>query len=171
MANTPSYLAKNQFVGPIELDFGNYENFNEFAYYIEQKYMVKLLGDDLKLALQASPETTKYANLLNGVEYEHSDGQTYDMKGIKEMLKWFFYYHFVIEEEDENTQADPQQAYIRAVNGVKFIKNRKTIRAFNRGVDLYDEVIKYIDHINGVTANTYDDWIYETLEKINSFGI
>jgi hypothetical protein len=50
---TPLYLAKNDFLkvgtgGSLLIDFGNYEDFNNFAAEIEKKYLTKLFGVALR---------------------------------------------------------------------------------------------------------------------------
>jgi len=172
MANTPAYLAKSQFVGQLHLDFGNYVHFNEFAYDVEQDYLLKLLGYEIKSLLEASPSTEKYANILNGCEWTDTNGVLKKQRGFKEMVKYFFYYRFRIEEEDPRTKSgDPTEAYIKAVSGAKHILNKRIIRNYNRGVIIFNEIIEYMTYIEGQTSDTYENWSYETLEESNSFGI
>ena len=87
------------------------------------------------------------------------------------MLKCFFYYHFVLEEEGKETQSDPTTAYVEAINGKKDIKNRQVLRAWNLGVEIFDETIAYMEKIESDTPDTYGEWIYETLNEDNEFGI
>ena len=173
---TPSYLAKSQFVGDIHLLFGNYEDFNDFAVNIEKKYLQKLLGFNHYYEIYiAGNKDQKYVNLRDGIEagYEDRDGYQQELRGFKEMLKYFFYFHYVIEVQTERTlSGDPQEAYIKMVGGSKQSANVRLCNAWNTGVKYYNQLVDYMIITEDNTPDTYEDWVYDdTLTNINTFGI
>ena len=175
---TPAYLSKTQFIGRIGLQIGNYDDFNNYAYDIEQMYLLKLLGFQQKREYEVDNADgtlqSKYEYIISGIlaGYEDQNGVLRQLKGFREMVKWFFYFHFVTEQQDPRTlSGDPQEAYIQAVNGSKNVMNRRVISAYNQGVDYYNEIVDYMTYIESETPDTYENWEYEELKKINIFGI
>lgn len=177
---TPFYLAESQFTGRIRIDFGNYADFNDFAADIEQEYMQKLLGYRIYKTIadyengMALGLDDKYGVLIEGDRdgWTDDDGVLRRLSGLKEMLKWFFYVHYLTEDHDARTvSGDPQEVYIKTVNGARHVFNQKIVKAWNRAVDLYYEIVDYMEYIESGTPDTYEDWDYEELEYINNFGI
>ena len=83
---TPKYLAISQFVGKIELMLGNYPQFDDFAVWVEKKYIDKLLTYEYRVQLfkydLTGDEKQIYDYLLEGF----TSGWVNDAGILKEMV-------------------------------------------------------------------------------------
>jgi hypothetical protein len=163
---TPSYIAKTDFQkvgtgGSLLIDFGNYEDFDNFAYEIEQKYMTKLFGVYLR----------NIVDLKSGQSW--TDGTNYyEHHGTTAMIQQFFYFHYYTDiEMSVKTSSDAATAYIKTVEGVRHLSNRRMIAAYNKGVDYFNELVDYINYRISEGSTDYPGFATEKMTYINIFGI
>jgi len=177
MAN-PVFLTKAQFTGQVEIDFGNYDEFNQFAIEIEKKYAFELFGYEMgrdilnKLAalqLVYSGTDDYWTDLRLSNPYRAKN-----LEGFAAMVKYFFYFEFITRVQDKRTlSGDPQEAYVRSIQGERHIKNNHLVMVWNEGVRCWNEIVDYCGYQVDYESNTdYNRWPY-TAEKetINTFGI
>jgi len=163
---TPSYIAKTDFLkvgtgGSLLIDFGNYEDFDNFAYEIENKYLTKLLG----VYLRGTVPPILGASWTVGSDY-------FEQHGTTAMIQQFFYFHYYTDiEMSTKTSSDAATAYIRTVEGVRHLSNRRMIAAYNKGVDYFNELVDYINYRISEGATNYPGFATEKMTYINIFGI
>jgi hypothetical protein len=164
---TPSFIKKTDFQkvgtgGSLLIDFGNYEDFDNFAYEIEQRYLTKLFGVYLR----------NIVGTLAGISWT-DDGVTYhEVHGKAAMLRCFFYFHYFTEiEMSRKTSSDPGDAYMKAVDGTRAVFNQRMINAYNKGVDYFNEIVDYLNYQNSLDPTAYPNFSTAKMEYINSFGI
>lgn len=121
----------------------------------EELVLKDLLGDDLYLKFKNdgydSPTRQRYIDLLNGVVYADSNNSDYnvDFKGMKDMLRFFVFYYYLINQPYQNTMIGTVKGVSRnAENPARDIVNSLAFSRYNKGVELYDGVIKFVEHEN-----------------------
>jgi len=175
---TPKYLAVSQFVGKIELMLGNYPQFDDFAVWVEKKYIDKVLTYEYRVKLFKDQfdhvdEEALYGRILNGLTsgWTNEAGILVEMVGIKEMLKWFFAYEFLTTKTDQrNKESNAETVYINKISGARDSANLDIVGIWNQGVEYYNQIVEYLTKQKSDT-DYFDNWTYVKLEKINSFGI
>jgi len=133
--------------------------FNDFAFDVEKEILrgvdstdFGLLGDEEYINLQTDlnangvPQTSKYTNLVNGVNYVSSNGKNTIFCGIKVMLSYFVYSEYVKRNRLANVQSGTvKMAYENSeLAEIKNVRYEAHLR-WNKGVDLFNgEVYDYI---------------------------
>lgn len=177
---TPTFLATSQFVGDIEIDFGNKSDFNNIAYQFEQDTLKEMLGSNLKYVfLNSMPEELSdvYNDLKDGLSenFTAADGYEYEMHGITAALKYLFFGYYMKHYHNELARTDNvEQAYIESVNGTRNAFNMRIVKMHNKGVNYYTEVQRYIEYLidkNNIEYLSIDYFEPETKEHINIYGI
>jgi hypothetical protein len=90
------------------------------------------------------------------------------------MLIYFFYFEFITRVQDKRTlSGDPQEAYVRSVQGERHIKNNHLVTIWNEGVRCWNEIVDYINYqVDQESNDNFEFWPYtEKKETINTFGI
>lgn len=180
MATAPYFISEDQFVGLVNLDFGKEEFPSSFAIEVEENICINLLGYDLWTALIADlsdlnvPNTQKYRDLVDGISTGYTDNSEYlkRLKGIKEMLKYFFFATYQSYLQSHQTQIGEFE--FSAENSIKSGSglNNKFVYAYNLGVVYYYELINFINYKNSSEGQDYyNNFHYELKCKTNVFGI
>ena len=152
----------NDYIGYTALapsPLANDPSFGNFVFDIEKRILrgdgytdCGLLGDQVYIALLAdldadnNPQTQKYIDLINGVNYLDSNGQITIFSGIKKMLTLFVYSEYIKNNAYQQTIAGTVQPEI--INSI--IAERKELdhrahQRWNNGVTMYNgEVYDYI---------------------------
>ena len=180
MATAPYFISEAQFVGEINLDFGKTGFDSTYAAEVEEEVLTNLLGLELYLALVAdldasnNPQTDKYTYLVDGIAAGYSDTTSIlkRLKGIKEMLKYFFYCSY--QSRNQSSQTTIGEIELESVNATKAKQSLYSlyVSAYNKGVVLYYELINYITYKNGAEGDDYyDGFYYQELDEMNIFGI
>jgi hypothetical protein len=159
------YLSKHLFEqhgGRLQIDFGNKDDFDNFAEEIELKYLTKLYGVQYRLTRQ-----------VGGLSYPDSSGVYYEVHGEEAMLKSFFYFHYITECQGAKVlSGSAEEAYMTAVNGTKEMIQSNLVKSYNQGVDYFNEIVDYINYTNSVDPTAYPDFNTNKItEKLNIFGI
>ena len=174
---TPSYLTTSVFVGEINITFGTSSKFNDFAAELEVDYINKLLGYELyqEFTDRISEGDDKWGYLRDGLPkgYSDSNGDVHRLRGITVMLKYFFYYHYILDQQSTATSVgDVQFGVQNAEQSAHSYTTKKLIHAYNKGVDCYNELIDYIEFKNSEEGDDYYDGFNPTyIEHINEWGI
>jgi hypothetical protein len=163
-----------EFVEPIYIDTAKEETRNilndNYCPFVEEMVLRKLFGETLYNDFILDKTVTKYANLINGVTaYYTYNSVTRKFTGIKKMLAYFTYFEFIPDQYSYNSQFGQKKP--KANNSESVIDHKKLIRAWNKGVDLYNEAIFYMQYINSIIPDTYEDLLSEEIEHINQWGI
>ena len=179
MATAPYFIDEDLFVGSITLDFGKEGFDDDFAAEFEEEILQMLLGYDVYKALIADldaandPTTDKYTYLVDGIAAGWTDDSGYlrQLKGIKVMLAYLFYARYVEDRATNYTTIGVVELQSENATQNYFGRIKKSIRAWNKGLVYYRELISYISYIEGNTPDTYENWHYVPLEDENTFGI
>lgn len=177
---TPKFISIDDFVGDLNLDFGNEGFDNNMAAKIEKEILIMCFGFQLYTAIISDldenddPQSTKYDYLINGIEagYTDSSGYLQRLEGAKEMLKHFFYCEFLSDRQTHHTSTGIVEA--ASVNAVQSYDglNKKYVRAYNLGVDYFNQLRDYILYQNSVEGEDfYENFEYEQLKYSNTLGI
>ncbi len=156
--------------------------FDDFAFDIEKEILrgidfgdFGLLGDkeyiDLQTDLDANgvPQTSKYINLVNGINYVSSNGKNTIYGGIKLMLSYFIYCEYVKRNRLANVQSGTiKMAYENSeLAEIKNVRYEAHLR-WNKGVDLFNgEVYDYILF----NQSLYPNWDFTRQSKFITHGI
>lgn len=121
----------------------------------EPKYLRRVLGDSLYFDYTQNTGATKYTTLVNGEtnNYYTDNGLNYPFYGLKEMLKYFIFF-----EIKKDSISYDNSVGENVLNNQMNETNLKLVKAFNKGVELADEAIDYINYKNSQTADTYPDF-------------
>lgn len=163
-----------KFIGLIYIDLEIRDDRNtlnvNYCPFVEKKMLTKLMGETLYNDFKNNTTVTKYANLINGVSttYEYN-GKNKVYTGLKDMLAYFTWFYYVSDQQTFNSQVGQVQPKVQ--NATIVNPAGKYAMIWNEAVELYYQAIDYINYINSVTPDTYDDFLYEDIDKINQFGI
>jgi hypothetical protein len=97
-----------------------------------------------------------------------------NLEGFTAMVKYFFYFEFITRVQDKRTlSGDPQEAYVKSVQGERHIKNNHLITIWNEGVRCWNEIVDYCEYQVDYENNTdYSIWPFTAKkETFNTFGI
>jgi hypothetical protein len=155
------YLTKAHFTGMLKIDFGNYDNFDDIATFVENKYMTKLFGVHLR-------ETV---SLESGQSYQ--DGDTWkEHHGTTEMLKYFFFYEFMTKVQNDIARTDKiEEVYSYSVSGQRDRMNFMITGNWNIAVTYYNELVDYVNYLIDEGSTDYEGFDPESLEKVNVLGV
>lgn len=202
-------INKTNFTGLIALagmdQSWNSSSLDSFITLYQESILKKALGEHLyNLLIDNYSATTqdKWYKLINGDTYTKTyNGNDYTIryKGVKTMLANLIYYYYKTELQSQSTETG--EVISNNKNSVVSKIDRKTIKAYNLGVELYGEIedydnldyveigdlpyfltnqsidvlkpslLNYITYQNEQDNTTYPNWIFSKLEKINEFGI
>jgi len=166
------YTDKTKLVGEILIDPLALNDFDEVAAPIEDEIMKDLLGFELYTLLKAAPTDAKYTALLNGGSYTASNGYLTEVKGIKEMLPYFYFFYSLRNLASYNTSAGEFAAQAQNAEGAAENLTRKLVHAYNKGVDLYNQLYGFIQFKNiEEGSGYYYHWQFVPKGKINMYGI
>lgn len=201
-------IDKTDFTGLIALvgmgNDWNSDDLDEFITHYQEKLLKQFLGEDLYNALDDNYNALtddKWYKLVNGDTYEKVSGDksyTIKYKGVKGMLAYFIYTYY---KNDLATKTTGGGEVVSSYENSQVSKvDRKSVRAFNLGVDLLGEIkeseidyvhvgdfpfflknlsaneyvpnlYNYITFKNSEDSDTYPNWIFKPMYKINEFGI
>lgn len=176
----PYFISEDQFIGEIQLDFGDFNKFDDFTTQIESRILMDLLGWQLYKALiddldgNGDPQTQKYIDLVDGIAAGYTDSSDIIMElaGIKTMLAYFYYYYYVKDVQSHNTETGDFE--IDSTNATKSINARNTrmVNAYEIGRGYYYQLIKFILFKNSVEGTDYyENFTYINKESANAWGI
>ena len=176
----PYFIAEGQFTGGIQLDFGSYNKFDDYATQIEKRVMIDLLGWQVYYALISDldgsndPVTTKYIQLIDGITagYSDEDGITRELAGIETMLPYFFYCYYVKDVQSHNTEVGDIE--MLTTNSTKSIhaRNTRLVYSWEVGRTYYNQLVEFINYKNNTEGDTYyENFEFKELDSLNVFGI
>jgi len=146
------------------------DNNTEFVNFIIEQKEPELLknwfGYALAKDIQASTPSTEAQGLIDGGEYNDTEGDLQELVGLKTILPYFLYFYIVRAEQFKNTEQG--ERYSKSENTEQVSPNAKLCENYNMGVKYVNEMIEYIED-NSYTYTTYVDRCY--LTTINVFGI
>lgn len=154
------------FAGVINVDTSTpvtKENILLYSDFCEEKYFKYLLGQAIYSDYLANKTAAKYVDLLKKENFTYN-GITYQ-KDIKTMLANFVYFEFTQDLQSYNTKVGDMS--MTSENATLAIPIKKLVRAYNRGVDMYDNLTLYLIS----KGSDFEGFTTEKLEYVNSFGI
>lgn len=115
--------------------------------------------------LSASPSTEAQA-LIDGFEYTDDNGDLQYLTGLSDVLPYFIYYYVVRDKQTSGTNVGQVSAL--AENVQKVTPLQKLATNYNRGCDLINEMIWYVND----NDDTYTDVVYNGyVSYISKLGI
>lgn len=163
-SNTNNETFFNSLVFDVEKDVLRGDGFRKFGLLGDVEY-IKLIAD---LDMDGNPQTQKYIDLINGVNYVKSNGETAIFGGIKEMLKGFIYKKF--SDTAQYSLSKTGQHVEQTENAIK-PQEWQTVGAnrYNLAADLYN-----IGAYNYIYTNRaqFPDWDFTRVSRffINGFS-
>ena len=133
-------------------------NFNSIALETEECLILDLLGAELYNAFETdvdagsgTPTQQKHIDLLNGVTWIDNtsfvEDVTYNLKGIKEALKYFVYYEWLNQVSwSNNFVGKAQNTGENATQMDRQSLNVETQNRYNKGIDLYNELYRFVEY-------------------------
>jgi hypothetical protein len=166
------YTDITKLIGTIYIEQKALNNFDEYAPLIERNVMIDLLGFDVYTAILADDSATKYTDLLNGSTYTGDDGYLHQVRGIIEMLPYFFYFYFKRDLESYGTSIGEFKALAQNAEKDNVNINRKLVSAWNTGVEMYEELYQFILYKQSTEGDSYYyNWLFKPKCKLNMFAI
>jgi hypothetical protein len=158
--SAPVYIAKTDFVGTLAIDFGGYSGFDELAAKFESETLIELLGQELYNAFVAglaeSPVSTKWSYLRDGISAGYQNGTVYyRLRGITNMLKYLFYFHYRNFSNTVVTNVGEFQGKTANSEAMPDASDSKMYANHNYGVEMWNELVDYIDYQNSQNGSTY----------------
>lgn len=163
-----TYIKKEQFVGRLALDFGNYSGFDDYAAQIQEETLLTLLGYATYKDFDANPTEPEYTNLLNGVEWTDSAGVLHKAAGITTMLPYFFYFYYSRDVQSFNTTLGEFESLAENAQPADRARlNSRLVNNYNKGLEYYYQLVAYMEQ----APADYPNVISQVLEQQNVFGI
>lgn len=154
------------FKGIITLDFSRAdvkEKITEYSDYCEDKYFRLLMGNTQYYDYKQNPTAAKYVSLL-ATGYFTYGGETY-YKDIKTMLAHFVFVHLSNDKGSFDSPLGMMQAANE--NATIAISKDKLVKAYNKAVDMYNDMYNYMNTLPTDFANVE----HTPLQYANTFGI
>jgi hypothetical protein len=140
--------------------------------FVENKMLRKLFGIYLFNDFNTNIVNVKYVTLINGLDSPYiydSNNLQYKFEGLKPMLANFVICFLPSFQRTNNVSSGEAEAKI--ANFDLMVSKTKQLAAWNDAVVYYYEAIDYINYMNGLTPDTYANFLPDNIEKDNSFGI
>lgn len=167
-----SIITYSDFTGDLNLDLGTGGQ-AQIGYYItelQRELFTKLFGRNLYASLDITPVPAKWTELITpGTIYYTYENYKFLYPGLKRMLACYVYCKWQTLEMSASTPEG--ETISTSTNGEHVFNAGKQVRVWNEMVRLYYEVINYVNYKNSVTPNYFEEFEYEEIEEINSFGI
>ena len=168
-------FAKTDLKGEINIDFGTFSEFTDMSAQLQERYLLKLLGFELYVDLGSNEEATKYTNLISGIAAGWTDGTYYyQLKGLDEMLTYFFYYEYQKQLQTFQTTIGEFEGLAENAGKPenKGSLTNKMVNAYNYAYMIYQQQIAYIEYQRDEEGDDYYPGFQPTeIYKENSFGI
>ena len=145
-----SILLNTDFTGKYHIALTKFNDSDIDAYIekYEKKYLMKLLGVELynlfidELDTNNPPTTPIYKVIFDPLSFD--DGcDIIVSNGIKEMLKGFIYFHWVFDNQQQQTPIGTTKQ--SAENSLVLNINGLSVMRFNEGVETYQAIQRYIE--------------------------
>jgi len=138
----------DDFVGAINIDTSKQttiDELNAFALLYEPLYLKALMGTRMYFDFLSNITATKYTNLINGTsEVFEWEGRYLKLSGLKVMLSYFIYFHYLPTQKNFNTVRGQVEAKIE--NATNINPSKELVRAYNFGVQYFNEAADYIEY-------------------------
>ena len=149
------FITTSDFIGEINLDLNNdtdvSASFESLGRQIEDDILLDLLNDKLLNDLTADlvagePQTQIYIDLVDGVTYENTAGETVNYAGLKRMLRYFVWADYLEINRSQNVSTGQMISINENSTPLtkgQLIKVRKPIQ--NKAVRLYNQAAIFIN--------------------------
>ncbi len=120
---------------------------------------IKALLDDLMYIdiRDGSPLHSKYTALIDGVDWTDDEGDTHVLRGLKEVLKRFVYWHFNSDDFIETVIGKARNLNENSDNLSMGTNNQVINRRYNQGVDRYNECMDFVSFYQDLTGTITSD--------------
>ena len=171
-------VTKIDMIGTLELALhdNRLTNFNNIVTEKQEEYLKFLLGDYLYYLFVAAIDSVtpdqKWIDLRDGADFQvENKGETLTLKwkGLKNMLKYFMYYEYQVENVSKNTIASESKK--KNVNSSFVNPSNKIVDKFNKGIELYgintNKIRNSLVYDPLYSDITYTEWYYSHRESNN----
>ena len=162
-------VEKSDFSGVFELPVNtlNTDLLDSVITEVEADVMRKLLGDTVFINFEADYTTENdFINLIAGDDYVIGT-KTTRFLGMKEAMKYFVWFYFMREQ---SYQATTQGVLESDIDASRKSKKEFSVlcRYFNKGVDIYNTAITYINEylIGEMDSENFTEIETESIEKM-----
>lgn len=164
-------ISPTNFVLRLELPLDNI-NIQEWITDNEPEILDKILGvelsDEFTTALVSSP-AQKWLDLRDGVVYTNDSGNQKRYRGIKRIITEYVYVLIVSAKQTEATDSGVKRPL--ADNAEPASPAYTQVQANNDMVDRIAVMNDFINRTNDDTPDTYENYLPQTIEKINIFDL
>lgn len=126
------------------------------------------LSDEFTAALVSSP-AQKWLDLRNGVKYTDDSDNKQRYKGIKRIITEYVYVAIVSNYQTESTDSGIKRPAVD--NAEDASPGYTLIQANNDMVNRISVMNDFINRTNEITPDTYENYLPEIIEKINTFDL
>lgn len=143
-----SILKVTDFSGEYTIPQNAFTNLIPFIVKYEKEYLVKILGAELYALFIADlnsnfvPQSPIYLSIFNAISADVNNEIMYS-EGIKEMLKQFTYYHYMLENAYQKTQSGVMMAQSENNSNLGY-QGFNLIDFYNKGVENSQVIQRYI---------------------------
>ena len=155
-----SIVLNTDFTGKYEIavDQFNETDINLYIAKYEKKFLIQLLGASLYTTFVADlvngvPVTAIYLSIFNSFQIDSTTESINVSNGMKEMLKGFIYYHYLLDDPLKSTTVGMVVQKTETYDNVGM--NGITNSRYNESVDTYMAIQSYIND-NPVSYPTYN---------------
>lgn len=138
----------------------------------EPRILTRVLGYQLykefNVGLAEETPAEKWTELRDGAEYTYNDELKY-FDGLKTLIVNYVYFKFVKEQSQFNTGVGIKS--IDTENSQNTDASFKQVYAFNELVDINCQLNEFITAKNDEVANTYENYSYKEIHKVNEYNI
>lgn len=138
----------------------------------EPRILTRVLGYQLykefNTAIAGSSPAQKWIDLRDGSEYTYSSELRY-FDGLKTLTVNYVYFKFIKEQSQFNTGVGIKS--INTENSENTDSSFKQVYAFNELVDINEQLYEFITAKNDEVADTYENYDYTEICKVNEFNI
>jgi hypothetical protein len=140
--------------------------------HVEKDYLQRLMGDVEHNSYVNNPTSAEFVELENGYKVDGKfepftyAGKKYIYRGLKDMLAFFTYFHYI--QGDYNFNPNLSEKINVAIT---LSPEQNAFRAYNLGYKGYYDAYIFIKYKQSLGTGLFPDFVFEDIELINSFGI
>lgn len=146
--------------------------FDDTCERVEKDVLSMLLGDVTYLDYENNPTRTDILELIDGYKvdgdytyYEYA-GKKYVYRGLKDMLAYFTFFHYIQGQFNFNPTVAEQ------INvALQISPEQNSLRAYNLAYKGYYDTYQFIKYKQSLGTGLFADFDFTHIELINSFGI
>ena len=123
----------------------------------------------LAAQLATNPIPAPVSELVNGVQWTGTDGQSYFFIGLKEILKRDIYYRW--KEETDSYSSTMGESKPNKENASTISPRDRMVRTWNEKIDLMESMYYMLTYRESNGIKVYPDYCAQRTRRINAFDL